>query len=247
MAQDEHTAQKMKLSSIDQRIIFSFCRILPQVYTKGVGTVQFPLSRIKAFSSWDHHNSVGGVKNEIATFLERYDVSSKASINARFYGADRSEAKSVALACLQKSREFIGELHAFMSDFYSESLREGQEDESWSLTCKLVEGIFFQLNKVRAVAANAASIDASDQGKRIGLVLWGTLQTHKLMNDFREARFRRHPTVASNLMLHLFSIQVSSSKMLTLQSEVAEWIRKSKLISITADKALEVAQLAKKK
>jgi hypothetical protein len=48
-------------------------------------------------------------------------------------------------------------------------------------------------------------------------------------------------------MLHMFSIQVSASKMLTHQSEVAEWIRKSKLFSITADKPLDVANVAVRK
>jgi hypothetical protein len=45
----------------------------------------------------------------------------------------------------------------------------------------------------------------------------------------------------------MFSIQVSASKMLTLKSEVAEWIRKSKLLSITANKALDVANVAVRK
>jgi hypothetical protein len=38
---------------------------------------------------------------------------------------------------------------------------------------KLIQDIFFQLNKIRAVAAQAASIAAGDQDQRIGLVRRG--------------------------------------------------------------------------
>jgi hypothetical protein len=134
MAQEEKQSQKMKLSSTEQRILFSFRRIIPQVYTKGTGAnIEHPLTRIKQFTEWDHHNAVGGVKNEISLFLERYEISSKASITARFFGSDRLEPRNVALACLRKSREFITDLHAFMSEFYVESLQLGKEAESWSL------------------------------------------------------------------------------------------------------------------
>jgi hypothetical protein len=77
-------------------------------------------------------------------------LQSQASIKARFHGPHREEPRTVALACLSESREFVLELHQFMSAFYTETAQSnGQDDEAWGLTCQLVYGIFFQLNLVR--------------------------------------------------------------------------------------------------
>jgi hypothetical protein len=98
------------------------------------------------------------------------------------------------------------------------------------------------LNLVRAVAAQAASIGLDEPSRRIGLLLWGTLQTHKLMKEFIDARFRRHPTVAANLMLHLASIQVPSSKFEELQAEITAsglqpkmWIQDRKDVEVVRE------------
>ena len=95
--------------------------------------------------------------------MERYIISSKASIAARFHGPGGLEPTTVALELLQKSREFITELHCFMSEFYLESSAQGRDEEAWRPTCKLVHGIFYQFNLVGAVAAQAARISSDEQ------------------------------------------------------------------------------------
>jgi hypothetical protein len=238
----EHRAFKVNMTTSSQRMVFSYQTIVPHPYMKGPGTAAKPLTKLESFKQWDHNDGVGGVKNEIAAFLQRQVKAETTKIRTRFANANELEAKTVALACLQESRAFIAELHLFMSEFYTELVAsESPDSEAWTLTCKLVHGIFHQLHLVRSVAAGVSDIGADNTGRRIGLVLWGSLQAHRVMREFSAAQFRRHPTIASTLMLHLFASNVSEAKVTGLQSEVAELTKALKITKAEASKALDLA------
>jgi hypothetical protein len=224
------------------RVINSFTREVPLIFMKGGGTVDKPLTKIPTPKDWDNNDGFSGLKNEITQFLNQQVPGSEQSIEARFAGPNHVKAKNVALACLHESKAFIEELNDFISAFYREmeSHSGGQGAEAWTLTCKLVKGIFFELNLVRIIAARASDVEADDKGRRIGLILWGTLRAHKLMREFRKSRFRRHPTVAPTLTLHTFTTRVSAEMMAQLQAEVAALTKLVKDNKTNADKALDL-------
>jgi hypothetical protein len=171
-------------------------------------------------------------------------------VEARFHGPNHADARSVALACLEESRQFVQDMHSFMSDFYLEMVATSgveQAAEAWTLTCKIIGGIFYQLHLVRSVAAGAHEVGTVESGKRIGLVVWGSPKAHKMMREFQKESFRRHPTVAATLMLHAFSSKTPAARIISLRAEMAEIIKASKLVKVTADKALEMATKNQKK
>jgi hypothetical protein len=67
------------------------------------------------------------------------------------------------------------------------------------------------------------------------------------MREFQKESFRRHPTVAATLMLHAFSSKTPAASITSLRAEMAEMNKSSKLVKVTADKALDLATKNQKK
>jgi hypothetical protein len=112
-------------------------------------------------------------------------------------------------------------------------------------TPKMIGVVFTQLKLVRVITQGAADVPAEDTGRRIGLVLWGTLRAHKLMREFIAAKFRRHPKITLCLMLHLFTMRPPPSTMKGVQAEVAILIKQGKATQVTAEAAsLRLAKTA---
>lgn len=242
LSDTESKTRKLNLTATAHRILNSFSREVPLLFMKGPGTVDNPLTKIPNHDAWDHGDGQGGLKNEISHFLVRQVEASEQAIEARFQGYEQAAVKRVAIACLQESNLFIQELCNFITSFYNEMVTtsNGQFEESWTLTCKLVKGIFFELNLVRTIAARAPDI-LDDMTRRVGLLLWGTLRAHKVMREFKTAQFRRHLSLAPTLMLHLFKTRVPVSIIKKMQTEVSELAKSTKLSKVTADRALEMS------
>jgi hypothetical protein len=241
-------SRKLDMTVTAHRVITSFGREVPLVFMKGAGTIDKPLSKLTNHLEWDHGDGSGGLKNEIGRFLDRTCPGAEENIRQRFHGPNNYEARSVALECLRRAQSFILEMNTFISTFYSEMTNTsgGQHDiESWILTCKIIKVVFYELNLVRAVAARASDVTTEEGGRRVALVLWGTLRAHKLMSAYSAAKFRRHPSVAPCLMLHLFTTRTSPAVLKNLQSELASTAKTLKVTQGNADKALLLARTAK--
>jgi hypothetical protein len=250
MADMDTKTQKLGLTATSHRVINSFSREVPLVFMTGAVSADKPLTRIKTSKEWDLGDGSTGLKNEISTFLDGSVEGMEQRIENRFHGHVSYSARRVATDCLHASRDFITEMNAFISSFYSEITHScvGKEEESWALlTLKMISVVFTQLKLVRAIAQGAADVPAEDTtGRHIGLVLWGTLRAHKLMREFIAAKFRRHPKIAPCLMLHLFTTcPPPSITMKGLQAEITILIKTGKATQVTAEAALRLAKTAK--
>jgi hypothetical protein len=247
MADMDTKTKKLGLTVTSHRVINSFSREVPLVFMSGPASADKPLTRIKTPKDWDVGDGQAGLKNEITKFLTGAMEGIEQKIDARFHSASSATARRVALDCLRESKDFIMEMSYFISEFYGEMTHSGvgKEDESWALTCKMIKVVFFELNLVRAVAQRACDIDVEETGRRVGLILWGTLRAHKLMREYLANKFRRHSTIAPCLLLHLFTTRPPAGVMKSLQAEVVLVTKTVKAAQVAAETALRLAKTAK--
>ncbi len=96
-----------------------------------------------------------------------------------------------------------------MDVFYQELLTtsKAMEEEAWELVSACIKRVFEDLRRVRASAANATS--EADPSNKCSTILWALIQSHKVMKDFLDMRFRNHPSIAPVIVLHVFKTRVT--------------------------------------
>lgn len=109
-------------------------------------------------------------------------------------------------------REFCGEI----ADFYrfllvsshgtDNAVPPAIKEQCWSVMLKMVRVFFSCSRKVRLVAEHGwSSPDPTS------MYLWGTLQGHKIMEEFRQYNFHEHPKVYPQIVMFLFKTYVSKA------------------------------------
>ncbi len=96
-----------------------------------------------------------------------------------------------------------------MDSFYQElvSTSEATEDEAWEVVGACIKKMFEVIRVPRAQASNA-TMDAS-KVSQCASYLWALIQSHKVMREFIEARFRNHGAIAPVIVLHIFKTRVT--------------------------------------
>jgi hypothetical protein len=124
--------------------------------------------------------------------------------NDKFY-----DAKVLAHDMHNKSQIFIAEMCNWMDVFYQELLTtsEATEEEAWELVLACIKKIFEDLRRVRASAANATS--EIKPTTKCATYLWALIQSHRIMKEYSESRFRNHPSIAPVIILHVFKTWVT--------------------------------------
>ena len=74
--------------------------------------------------------------------------------------------------------------------------------ECWTVVLTMVRVIWRELRKVRVEAETAYG--SENPTEMVGQYLWGTLQTHRVMDDFLRTQFCQHPEVDPHITLSLF-------------------------------------------
>jgi hypothetical protein len=108
-----------------------------------------------------------------------------------------------------KSQIFVAEMSNWMDVFYQEllSTSEATEDEAWDLVSACIKKVFEELRRVRAGAANATTEVLASS--KCATILWALIQSHRVMKDFLDSRFRNHPSIAPVIVLHVFKTRVT--------------------------------------
>ena len=124
-------------------------------------------------------------------------------------------------------REFCGEI----ADFYSfllvsahgtdDAVPAAIKEQCWSVMLKLVRVFFSCSRKARLVAEHGWS--GTDP---TGMYLWGTLQGHKVMEEFRKANFHEHPQVYPQIVMFLFKTYVSKADVTRLRDSSVDVSRR---------------------
>ena len=95
----------------------------------------------------------------------------------------------------------------------------------------------------RNAGGDAGSIE--DRVKRGAVYMWLTLQTHRVMKEYIQARFREHTSIAPMLNIHLFKNMVPVEKFDAMK--VAQKVRETQVkeAKSLAEKAMSAAHAAK--
>ncbi len=67
--------------------------------------------------------------------------------------------------------------------------------------------MFEDLRHVRAGAANATT--ETDLSSKYTTIMWALVQSHRVMKEFLDMRFRNHPSIAPVIILHTFKMRVT--------------------------------------
>jgi hypothetical protein len=175
---------------------------------EGTTNVKHNLPAVKSFKDWNAFDAESGVKSFILNGMEDLKLQLYQDINT-FFGDQFYEARVLANDMHSKSQMFVAEMANWMDVFYQELLTtsEASEEEAWELVSACIKKIFEDLRRVRAVAANATS--EVDPSSKCATFMWAIIQSHRVMKEFLDMRFRNHPSIAPVIILHVFKTRVT--------------------------------------
>mmetsp|Transcript_6937 Transcript_6937/g.10101 ORF Transcript_6937/g.10101 Transcript_6937/m.10101 type:complete len:432 (-) Transcript_6937:2302-3597(-) len=226
-----HQGQKVGFTNeAEATIVASFKVLLPTVFSRSKdGSVpaasgSHHLPAVKSYLAWNPHDGVTGVKQYIEKGLD--DLRRTLGNDIDSYFVDNPEARMLAMELLSLSCGFISEMCNWIDTFFHElvNLSGVTKEEAWQLIAACIKKFFEDFRTVRSPAANA-SLD-KDASNKCSKYLWAVLQVHDIMKEYREKRFRGHPSIAPVVNFHVFQTSVTkvafdelNSRMVALSSK----------------------------
>ena len=143
---------------------------------------------------------------------------------------DSPEAAALAKELLYRSRKFVNDLGNFISQDYAFWLAKGYAKAgSWELTCCSVRRLYEDIHEVRIIARDVR--DLEDPASTTALVLWATLHTHVVMEEYTRRNFYEHPSISAVIARHLAANHTKpddsiESRMKRLEASITEHRRR---------------------
>ncbi len=207
-----YQATKVGLDECEARHVVSFKITYPTVFgyvKEGTSNAKHHLPAVKSFKEWNAFDAESGVKSFILNGMEDLKVQLYQDISSFFDTDQHYDARVLAHDMHSKSQIFVAEMCNWMDMFYQELLTtsEATEEEAWELVAACIKKVFEELRRARATAANAMSeVNASS---KCATFMWALVQSHRIMKDFLDLRFRNHPSIAPVIILHIFKTRVT--------------------------------------
>jgi hypothetical protein len=115
---------------------------------------------------------------------------------------DYIEAATLAKELLYRSKKFVNELSNFMSqDFHFWRAKGYDKVASWELTCCSARRLYEDIHQVCIIARDVRDLD--DAHSTASLILWATIRSHKIMEDYSRRNFYEHPSISAVIARHL--------------------------------------------
>ncbi|KAL7468880.1 hypothetical protein ACHAXS_009126 [Conticribra weissflogii] len=168
---------------------------------------------MKTFDMWDAGDGVVGTLNRINQTLSMRIESIRSNIERVLEG--HSVGQSLCLEMLTVTQTFWRELCAEINEFRrflltssygAEPYSAEAKEQCWTVILKMLRVFFSELRRARLVAEQA-----NQSVHPTALYLWGTLEAHRVMEEFRRCSFRDHPKVYPQIVVHLFKTYVSKA------------------------------------
>lgn len=186
---------------------------------------------MKTYELWDSGDGVTGALNRINQTLQMKEASLIAMIDQKLEG--HPLGRMVSQELLSRTMIFWRELCAEIAKFYRQLLvttfgatgpyTDSAEAQCWTVVLKLVRVMCSELRKVRLVAEHAWS-----QGeKATPLYLWGCLNAHRVMHEFKQTNFREHAKFYPKLVLYLFETYVAKHEIARLRESSVNALRQN--------------------
>jgi hypothetical protein len=226
-----YNSQKNQFTNLyDSKVITSCQNLFLSVFgcssSDGMDTSR-TLPGLSSADKWDN-NGVTGLRFQIARELINVDTQVSTAIEVAF--RDSLEASMLAKELLYRSKKFVNELSNFMSqDFHFWRAKGYDKTASWELTCCSVRRLYEDIHQVRIVARDVR--DLEDANATAALILWATVRSHKIMDDYSRRNFYEHPSISAVIARHLAANhtkpdQTLESRVRSLEERLASTARK---------------------
>ena len=194
-----HNQQKAGFATqYESRVVTSIQNLFPHVFGKAGSEESQYLPSISDPDKWD--NGMHGLRHSINKGMNLVETQLENAINTilRPY----PEARQIAQECLYRSKRFVTELCAFISDDYNKWYARGHgKKDAWRMTSVCVRRVFEEIHAERVVARD--SYDHKDTAFTAAKILWATWKAHCIMERYMKHQFYEHPSVAAVLARHL--------------------------------------------
>ena len=203
-------------------------------------------SKVPSHKAWAGPN---GLKQLIASRMSRLKMSLRVVLTNELDMG--TLAYAVAIEALEKTITWIVAFIAYLDKTYEHlHVQVGFTSvRAWALTTQLGCRIFSDLYSVRVGTMKAMGIDSLSICPAI---LWSVFRTHDKMTGFELANFEDHPSIASEFVKFLATntgiegMAVLQEDIKELKTKVKEMDKQTSLAGAKADKAVSVADVAKK-
>jgi len=188
----------------ESKIISSMQNLFPNLFGKSGSDGMDTSKTLPGLQTSDKWNSAGvtGLQIQVERELPNVDLQFRNAILATF--EDSSEVRDLALELLYRSKKFALDLCNFMQrdvDFWK---HKGYTKQSaWELTCLSVCRIFEDIHVVPVVGRD--SRDLKNPSATATQILWATLRSHLVMDEYSRRNFVEHPSISAVIARHLAS------------------------------------------
>lgn len=212
-----YNSQKNGFETVyESRVISSMQNLFPNLFGK-TGSDGMDTSRtLPALQSGDKWNSNGvtGLQLQVERELPNVDMQFRGAIASTFDSAP--EARDLALELLYRSKKFALDLCNFIQRDYDFWKHKGYaKKEAWELTSLSVRRIFEDIHVVRVSGRD--SRDLKNPTLTATQVLWATLKSHIVMEEYSRRNFFEHPSISAVVARHLASHHVKPDSTLELR------------------------------
>ena len=248
----------MKLTTTGDILALASIRSgIPQVLGEGkapTGEDRSEFHAFHTFADWKQVNGRDGFVNKLPTHQQQAKEAIKVDIETRLEPG--SSAAMLASTCLTKSAAFSDAFVNYLTQTYEDLTQTSgfPKKRAWALTTSLGARVCKEVHKNSTALARSLSVsnDDTDRDRLTVSLLWATLKAHVKMEEYIQAEFKDHPTIASEYVKFLATnsgyetVGALQTKIDSLEKELATFKRSVTNAANAADSAKKVAAEAKK-
>jgi len=197
-----YNQQKSGFASMyEARLAASTQNLFPMVFGRSNSTGMDDSEYLPALQDpdkWD--NGMTGLRYQISRGMGDVEFQLESTIDSIL--KNYPEPRQIAKECLYKSKRFVTDLCAFITqDFQKWQHRGHSKKDSWRMTTVCVRRIFEEIHSQRVVARDI--LDVQDGDFSCAKFLWATWKAHETMSAYVRHQFYEHPSIAAVLARHL--------------------------------------------
>jgi hypothetical protein len=219
-------------TTYESRIISSMQNLFPNIFGKSSSDGLDTSRALPGLQTPDKWNSDGmtSLQLQVERELPNVDLQFWNAISGTF--EDSPEARDLALELLYRSKKFALDLCHFIQRDYEFWLhKKYAKRDAWELTCLSVRRIFEDIHVVRVVGRD--SRDIKNPSLTATQVVWATLRTHTVMEEYSWRNFFEHPSISAVIARHLASNHTKPDS--TLESWFAKLEERVSKLASTID------------
>lgn len=175
---------------------------IPQVLGEGkkpTGEDRSSFHVFHTFAEWKNPNGRDGFAITLAVHQHQATIAIEVDIESRMEAG--SPAAMLAATCLTKLVAFSNAFETYLSKTYEDLTLSSRfpKKRAWALTTSLGARVCKEVHKESTALARLLSVSKDDTGQDLLTfrMLWATLRAHMQMEEYMEAEFKDHPTIAS--------------------------------------------------